>query len=94
MGTRIETIVAHPKGFILGGSNGYFSVYEKAGDGKEPFLLIKTLNGGEETFSSLAISSNKETLLAFTKSERLLSFPLGNIDMIEEGASDHFTEVL
>jgi cilia- and flagella-associated protein 57 len=91
--TKLETVVGHAKGFLVAGTYGYFSVYEKTDDRKDPFMLIKTLRVGEESIKAMALSSNKETVLAFTKSERVLSFSLTSVDMLEEGSPTPFVDL-
>lgn len=34
------------QGFLVAGSHGFFAVYEKTDDRKDPFMLIKTLRAG------------------------------------------------
>lgn len=56
-------------------------------------LLLHFCPAGEETFRSLALSSNKETVLAVSKSERLTSFSLSSVDLLEEGALVTFLDL-
>jgi len=90
---RLVTVVSHAKGFLVGGTNGYFGVFERTEDRKDPFLLIKTLRAGDESIRSMAISSNKETVIACTKNDRLMTFSLSSVDMLEEGAVASFVDV-
>ena len=93
--TRIETICASSRGFILGGNNGFFSVYEKTDDRKDPYMHIKTFYCGRETFSSICCNHNDEQVVAFSKNCRLLSFPLGSVDMIDESsAEESFLDII
>jgi len=92
--TRLECIANYGKGFILGGTNGFFSVYEKTDDRKDPFMLIKTFYYKTESFYSICANFNDEQVVAFSKTQRLLSFPLGSIDMIDESeVEDNFLDV-
>ncbi|GMH81547.1 hypothetical protein TrVE_jg1075 [Triparma verrucosa] len=93
--TRIETIAASSRGFILGGNNGFFSVYEKTDDRKDPYMHIKTFYCGKESFSSICCNHNDEQVVAFSKNCRLLSFPLGSVDMIDEAqAESSFLDII
>jgi len=58
--TRLECIANYGKGFILGGTNGFFSVYEKNDDRKDPYMLIKTFYYQTESFYSICASANDE----------------------------------
>ncbi len=42
------------QGFVLGGSHGFFAVYEKTDDKKEPFMHIKTFKQGVCTWGRRA----------------------------------------
>ena len=93
--TRIETIAKSSRGFVLGGSSGFFSVYEKTDDRKDPYMHIKTFYCCREIFSSISCNHNDEQAVAFSKSSKLLSFPLGSVDMIEETeAENSFVSVI
>lgn len=86
-GTKIETIAArtNPSGFLIAGSMGFFGVYEKTEhDQKEPFMLLHTFSAGEDSVSSLAVSPSDETVACYTASKKLLTFPLGGCDIIDE----------
>ena len=91
--SRLETVVSHAKGFLLGGTNGYFAVYERTEDRKDPFVLIKTLRAADESIRAMALSANKETVMICTKNDRLMTFPLSSVDMLEEGAVAPFVDV-
>ena len=89
---RAETIYAFGKGFIVAGSHGFFSLYDRTDDRKDPYLLIKTLKMEGKSFHSLTATPNDELLVAFTRDRNLYSFPLGSIDIMEEG-DNNFTEL-
>lgn len=40
--TTVKCITAYGKGFAIGGSNGFFCVFEKTDNKKEPFIHIKS----------------------------------------------------
>tara|TARA_B100000795_G_C22739844_1_gene414838 strand:+ start:29 stop:1183 length:1155 start_codon:yes stop_codon:yes gene_type:complete len=45
---KIHTIQSYAKGFVVGGSNGYFAVYEQTDDQKDPFLPIRAFETNEK----------------------------------------------
>ena len=51
--TQIKTIAKSSRGFIVGGTNGFFSVYEKTDDRKDPYMHIKYFYCGRESFQSI-----------------------------------------
>ena len=87
---KIQTIQAYAKGFVVGGSHGYFAVYEQTDDQKDPFLPIRSFETGEhDIINSLAISPLGETVTSFIlPSMQLKTFPLAHIDMIEQDGSE------
>ena len=44
---KIETIQSSAKGFVVGGTCGYFAVYEQTDDQKDPFLPIRAFETGK-----------------------------------------------
>ena len=86
---RVESLVASRKGFCVGGTRGFFAVYEKTDDTKDPFLLLKTFAQGDDTITSMSISPNEEQLVAYSRPSRLRVFPLANIDILSD-SQDHF----
>jgi WD40 repeat protein len=92
-GCKIQTIAAYTKGFLVAGTMGFLGVYEKTEDLKDPFLLIKTFSASEESLDSLAVSPTDETVVVYTKSNQLLTFPLGSIDIMSE-EEDHFSNLV
>ena len=83
---RAETVAATSKGFVVTGSCGYVGVFDAAPSGAaEPFMLIKTFYATtKEHFSSLAVSPTGEQLMCYSRSNRLVAFPLGHVDMLFE----------
>eukprot|EP00520_Triparma_pacifica_P017342 CAMPEP_0118652876 /NCGR_PEP_ID=MMETSP0785-20121206/11546_1 /TAXON_ID=91992 /ORGANISM="Bolidomonas pacifica, Strain CCMP 1866" /LENGTH=1434 /DNA_ID=CAMNT_0006545411 /DNA_START=134 /DNA_END=4435 /DNA_ORIENTATION=+ len=93
--TQIRTIAKSSRGFIVGGTNGFFSVYEKTDDRKDPYMHIKYFYCGRESFMSISANHNDEHAVAYSKTGRLLSFPLGSVDMIDESeAEKRFIDVI
>ncbi len=96
---RVESIAAYNnnKGFIVSGTSGYFGVYERTDDRKDPFILIKNFQTVDhETISSITISPSDESVVGYMKSpsNQLFHFPLVNIDMMKEtDQSSHFHSV-
>jgi len=97
-GTPINSIINYTSGFIVAGSEGRMSVYEKndtreKGDDKEPYHHFKTFKGSEQSdIVGLSISTQEETLAAFFSSNQVAMFPISNIDILKE-ADDHFQMV-
>jgi WD40 repeat protein/uncharacterized protein YoxC len=82
---RLECIASHSKGFVLGGSMGFFSIYEfNQDDSKDPFSFVRSVIVGEVGFECIAISPNFETVVASTKTQELLTFNMGSIDVIQD----------
>jgi len=86
-----QTIAKSSRGFILGGTNGLFSVYEKTSDRKDPYMHIKSFYIPQESFSSLTVSATDEHVVCLSTSppssgsgSRLVSFPLGAVDVMAE----------
>ena len=81
-GTPIYTIVAYSSGFIVAGSEGRMSVYEKndsreKGEDKELYHHFKTFKSPEgHDIVSLSMSPSEEFLAAFFASNQVrLSLP-------------------
>jgi len=97
-GTPIHTLVAYSSGFIIAGSEGRMSVYEKndardKGDDKEPYHHFKTFKSPEaHNIVSLSISPAEEHLGAFFSSNQVAIFPIANIDILKEDVN-HFSFV-
>ncbi|KAF1330075.1 Wd repeat-containing protein 65, partial [Globisporangium splendens] len=81
---RMECITAHAKGFVLGGSAGFFSIYETSEDPKDPFAFVRNVSVGDIAFESIAISPSVETVVVCTKSQELLTFNMSAIDTVQE----------
>ena len=81
--STIEAISAFSKGFVVCGTRGFFRVFERTEDRKEPYIQIKSFSAGDEALTSLTISPTDETVCCYSSSSnRLLSFPLGGIDIL------------
>ncbi|ETW00491.1 hypothetical protein H310_07106 [Aphanomyces invadans] len=91
---KIETITASTKGFVLAGAAGSFGVFEFSDDPKDPFILIHALSAGDMTFESVAISPNCETVVAYTTNQRLVSFAMGSIDVVQDNTHAEFCDVI
>jgi WD40 repeat protein len=94
--TRVETLCPYAKGFLAGGSMGFVEAWEAGDDAREPYAWVKTLTCGEDqTVQTLSVSPNEETAALYTRGGRLLTFPLGSIDVLEEHAppAANFTEL-
>eukprot|EP00282_Hemiselmis_andersenii_P016281 CAMPEP_0114178544 /NCGR_PEP_ID=MMETSP0043_2-20121206/38603_1 /TAXON_ID=464988 /ORGANISM="Hemiselmis andersenii, Strain CCMP644" /LENGTH=568 /DNA_ID=CAMNT_0001276969 /DNA_START=30 /DNA_END=1733 /DNA_ORIENTATION=- len=89
-GTSIHTVVAYSSGFIVAGSEGRMSVYEKndareKGEDKEPYHHFKTFKSPDsQDIISISISHAEETLAAFFVSNQVALFPIANIDILKE----------
>ncbi|TMW63363.1 hypothetical protein Poli38472_002304 [Pythium oligandrum] len=81
---RLECLAPHSKGFVLGGSAGFFSVYENSDDPKDPFAFVRTVSVGDVAFECITISSNMDSIVACTKSQELISFSMSSIDTVQE----------
>ncbi len=81
------------QGFALGGTNGYFCVYEKTDDKREPFVHIKTLKQGDDTITGMTVTPSDETLVSYSQQSMLRAFPLSTIDTLSE-SKNHFYSVL
>ncbi|TYZ66450.1 hypothetical protein PybrP1_010698, partial [[Pythium] brassicae (nom. inval.)] len=86
---RMECITAHAKGFVLGGSAGFFSIYETSDDPKDPFSLVRSVSVGDVAFESVAVSPSVETVVVCTKSQELLTFAMSSIDTVQEDRVDY-----
>ncbi|POM62154.1 WD domain containing hypothetical protein [Phytophthora palmivora] len=53
---RLECVTAHGKGFVIGGSAGFFSIYEAADDPKDPFPFVRSVSVGDIAFDCIAVS--------------------------------------
>lgn len=86
---RLECLAAHAKGFVVGGSAGFFSVYEASDDPKDPFPFVRAVSVGDIAFDCLAVSPGSETVVACAKSRELLHFPLSAVDTVQEDVIDY-----
>ncbi|CAM9422149.1 unnamed protein product, partial [Choristocarpus tenellus] len=92
---RLETLVTFSKGFIVagGGVNGFLSVYENMDDQRDPYMLIKNFTAKGSALGGLAVNRNSEMVYAYSKTNELLTFNLGNVDVLDEG-ENHFHMLL
>ncbi|OWZ15707.1 WD domain-containing hypothetical protein [Phytophthora megakarya] len=81
---RLECIKSHGKGFVVGGSAGFFSIYESSDDVKDPFPFVRSVSVGDIAFDSLAVSPNSEAIVACSKSRELITFSMSAIDTEQE----------
>ncbi|KAL3668185.1 hypothetical protein V7S43_007046 [Phytophthora oleae] len=81
---RIECVTAHGKGFVLGGSAGFFSIYEASDDPKDPFPFVRSVSVGDIAFDCITVSPNSETIVACSKSRELVTFSMSAIDTEQE----------
>ncbi|KAG6590668.1 WD repeat-containing protein 65 [Phytophthora cinnamomi] len=81
---RMECVTAHGKGFVLGGSAGFFSIYEASDDAKDPFPFVRSVSVGDIAFDCITISPNSETIVASSKSRELITFSMSAIDTEQE----------
>ncbi|ETN23157.1 hypothetical protein PPTG_02819 [Phytophthora nicotianae INRA-310] len=81
---RMECVTAHGKGFVLGGSAGFFSIFEASDDPKDPFPLVRSVSVGDIAFDCIAVSPNSETIVACSKSRELVTFSMSAIDTEQE----------
>ncbi|KAF0697626.1 Aste57867_11716 [Aphanomyces stellatus] len=85
---KVETIAASAKGFVLAGTAGSFSVFEFSDDPKDPFILIRAMTAGDMSIESVAISPNCENVVAYTNNQRLVTFSMGSIDVVQDNNAD------
>ena len=92
--TRLSSFLVHPKGILVLGSHGYVGIYDKTDDRKDPYVFLKTFIGTEDQVHSLCLSSNRDTIVAMTDQNRLLSLNLSTLDAIDDGAVCPFNEII
>ncbi|OQR99885.1 WD domain-containing protein [Achlya hypogyna] len=85
---KVQTICASAKGFVLAGTSGLFSVFEFSDDPKDPFILIRSMSAGDFSIESVAISPNCENAVAYTDSQRLVTFAMGSIDVVQDSTTE------
>ncbi|KAL4159948.1 hypothetical protein PRNP1_000520 [Phytophthora ramorum] len=81
---RLECVTAHGKGFVLGGSAGFFSIYEASDDAKDPFPFVRSVAVGDIAFDCITLSPNSETIVACSKNRELITFAMSAIDTEQE----------
>ena len=54
--TRLETLSAYGKGFVCAGTNGFFAVFDRTDDRKEPYALLKSFSFSPAASASLQAS--------------------------------------
>ncbi|KDO22382.1 hypothetical protein SPRG_21013 [Saprolegnia parasitica CBS 223.65] len=85
---KVQTISASAKGFVLAGTSGLFSVFEFSDDPKDPFILIRSMSAGDFAIESVAISPNCESAVAYTDTQRLVTFAMGSIDVVQDSTTE------
>ena len=91
--TRFESIAVYNKGFVVGGSKGFFAVYEKTEDKKDPFLLISHFNASEhDSIAYMSVSPSSETIACYTRNKQILLFDMLNMDNSKNGM-DRFKQL-
>ncbi|RLN75172.1 hypothetical protein BBJ28_00017929 [Nothophytophthora sp. Chile5] len=91
---RMECVTAHGKGFVLGGSAGFFSIYEASDDAKDPFPFVRSVAVGDVAFDCIAVSPNSETIVACSKSRELLTFSMSALESEQEGDRIDYRELI
>uniref|UniRef100_A0A7S4PPE0 Uncharacterized protein n=1 Tax=Guillardia theta TaxID=55529 RepID=A0A7S4PPE0_GUITH len=97
-GSPINSLSVYSSGFIIGGTEGRMSVYEKndareKGEDKDPYHHFKTFRSNEHVeILSVSVSPQEETLAAFFSNNQVATFPIVNIDILKEG-DNHFQYV-
>lgn len=90
-----RTISRYNKGFCVGGEKGSFAVYERTGDPKEPYVLIKKFRGNEnDTISCLATSPNNENVACVNTSGTINTFPLSFVDTLDDTKDNLFKDLV
>jgi cilia- and flagella-associated protein 57 len=90
-----KTISRYNKGFCVGGEKGSLAVYERSGDPKEPYVLIKTFRGHEyDTISCLATSPNNENVACMNTSGTINMFPLSFVDTLDDTKDNFFKDLV
>eukprot|EP01041_Mallomonas_annulata_P011095 gene11095-23195_t len=80
--TKGIRLIAYSKGFILLGTGGYLTFFEKTEDKKEPYSDFRTLSLGKESIISGTVLPSEDKMVVLTDSSALLTLPLGNIDVV------------
>ncbi|CEG48844.1 WD40/YVTN repeat-like-containing domain [Plasmopara halstedii] len=84
---RMECVTGHEKGFVLGGSAGFFGIYEALDDPKDPFSLVRSVSVGDVAFECITVSPSTETIIACLKNQSLVTVSMNAID---NGQEDRF----
>ncbi|CAB1097150.1 unnamed protein product [Ectocarpus sp. CCAP 1310/34] len=92
---RLETLIPFSKGFIVagGGINGYLGVYENMEDHRDPYMWIKSFTANGSALESLTLNRGSEVMYVYSRTNEILTFNLGNMDVLDEG-SNHFHPLL
>ncbi len=95
-GLPAYSIISHSSGFIVGGTGGRLSVFEKSDtkdktEDKElyhPFKSFRCSMGSD--IAAISLSPAEESIACFFNNNQVATFPLTNIDILKED-QDHFT---
>eukprot|EP00753_Platysulcus_tardus_P009308 PLAT195.1.p1 GENE.PLAT195.1~~PLAT195.1.p1 ORF type:complete len:1518 (+),score=685.68 PLAT195.1:42-4556(+) len=90
---RLQSVVRHSTGFISAGAHGIFQVFERTGDEKEPFTLLRSLRCGDAAIVNMAMAPHDELLAIHTAAGELRRFAVHDLDRRGEGV-DFFPELL
>ncbi|CAN0154236.1 unnamed protein product, partial [Phaeothamnion confervicola] len=84
---RLDAVSATPRGFVAagGGVHGHLAVYEHMDDRAHPYMLIKSFSTRGDSLLGLAVSPGGEALCCYARSNRLLLFQLGAVDIMNGG---------
>ncbi|CAM9950291.1 unnamed protein product, partial [Scytosiphon promiscuus] len=93
--SRLETLMPFSKGFIVagGGINGYLGVYENMEDHRDPYMWIKSFTANGTILDSLTLNRGSEMMYLYSRTNEVLTFNLGNMDVLDDGGN-HFHTLL
>ena len=75
-GYYATTITATSKGFILTGSNGFVSLFERSDDSKEGFVELSRMNLGDLNIIASSVTSMDSNLMMLLNDNRILKVSL------------------
>jgi WD40 repeat protein len=93
-GSRIETIAAYTKGFIVGCEGGLVNVFERSEESNEFYKCTKIFRTPLScTPGALIVSPSEDLLLCASKTNQLLVLSLSNSDIVkaEDMSFDHLS---
>jgi len=104
-GGCLEALVAHARGFVVAGSNGFFAAFEHQDDAKNPYAPIRAFHVdlcvasvGESKsptrphWLKLAVSSNGDAVTVLSAGRAAYAFALGNVDMLTADSEGGFSQ--